>query len=354
MRSARALERPSTEMSETQAFPWAKLTEADLLKLRIRDLGLTVEGFEKSIDGLYRELDCMGIDFHPPCYLADDWLCPDEVPAIGIPFFLAHPRLKRLEMKMMLEVEGGTRPEFMRILRHECGHTMNYAFLLHRRTRWRKLFGSFKADYKESYRIRPYSRKFVRNLDNFYAQMHPDEDFAETFAVWLDPGRSWKSEHAGWGALAKLEYVDELMREEVAGWQPQVVAKKRQFLWRADKMQTTLELYYKKRRAEYAWEYPDFFDPDLKRLFPPTDSAGAEPAGRFLRRRRKDFLSDISRWSRESKFNISRIMGDLIERCEELDLRVGRPETEAVLEVTAYLTSLVVHYFHTGELTRHG
>jgi hypothetical protein len=336
-------------------LPWAKLRQKELLGLRIRDLGLKVEGsgLEKRIAKLYRELDGKGIDFHPPCYLSDDWACPDEIPAIGIPFFLAHPKLTRLEQKMMLEIEGGTREWFMRILRHECGHAVNYAFLLHRKTRWRKLFGLFKADYKDAYRIRPYSRKYVRNLDDYYAQMHPDEDFAETFAVWLTPGSDWRKEYEGWGALEKLEYVDQLVREEVAGWQPQVAAKPRQFLWRADRMRTTLDAYYKKRRAEHAWEYADFYDPDLARLFPPTSGDGTEKASRFLRRRRRDLLGSISRWSRENKFNINWILRDLIDRCDELDLHVGRPEPDAVLEVTAYLTSLVVNYLHTGETKRH-
>ncbi len=336
-------------------FPWAKLREKEILTLQIMDLGLSIEGsdLEKRIARLYRELDQRGIDFHPPCYLADDWACPDEIPAIGIPFFLAHPRLKRLEKKMMLDVEGGGAPECARILRHECGHAVNYAFLLHRKTRWRKLFGSFKADYKDMYRIRPYSRKYVRHLKDWYAQMHPDEDFAETFAVWLAPGRDWRKEYEGWGALAKLEYVDELMREEVAGWTPQVTAGPREFLWRADRMRTTLEAYYKKRRAEYAWEYSDFHDPELMTLFPRTGDQSAEKASQFLRRRRPDFLENISRWSRENKFNINLLLRDLIERCEELDLRVGRAEADAVLEVTAYLTTLVVNYLHTGEFKGH-
>jgi len=79
----------------------------------------------------------------------------------------------------------------------------------------------------------------------------------------------------------------------------------------------------------------------------------AESAGHFLRRQKGDLLSDISRWSRESKFNINRVLRDLIERCDELGLKVHRPETETVLEVTAYLTTLVVNYLHTGEFKRH-
>ena len=51
------------------------------------------------------------------------------------------------------------------------------------------------------------------NLANWYAQSHPIEDFAETFAVWLRPGSRWRSRYADWPALRKLEYVDALMQE---------------------------------------------------------------------------------------------------------------------------------------------
>jgi len=338
-----------------EARPWERRPHRELLKLRVRDLGLRIEGtpVERRVARLCRQLERAGITFRPLCYLSDDWFAPDGVPAIGIPFWLAHPKLRRLEKKMMLDVEGGSDDEFMRILRHECGHTINYAYLLHRKNRWRKLFGLMSADYKDMFRVRPYSRKYVHNIDNFYAQMHPDEDFAETFAVWLNPRRDWRKDYADWGALEKLEYVDELMREDVIGWQPQVTAKLKECIARADRMKSTLEAYYKKRRAEYAWEYADFYDADLKRLFRGKGDDSLESAAHFLRRRKGDLLDDISRWSRESKYNINRVLRDLIERCDELGLRVHRPEAETVLEVTAYLTTLVVNYLHTGEFKRH-
>lgn len=338
-----------------EPFLWTKLPHKELLQLQVKDLGLKIEGtpLEKRIARLHRELDKVGITFRPLCYLSDDWFAPEGVPAIGIPFWLAHPRLRRLEKKMMLDVEGGSEDEFMRILRHECGHTINYAYLLHRKNRWRKLFGLMSANYKDMFRVHPYSKKYVRNIDNFYAQMHPDEDFAETFAVWLNHRRDWRKDYAAWGALEKLEYVDELLRDNVVGWQTEVKAKPKNCIARASRMRLTLEAYYKRRRAEYAWEYSDFYDPDLKRLFRGEGDDSAESAARFLRRRKGDLLDDIARWSRESKFNINRVLRDLIERCDELGLCVRRAETETVLEVTAYLTTLVVNYLHTGEFKRH-
>ena len=40
------------------------------------------------------------------CYLSDEWFTPDGATAIAIPFYLAHPRLAKLEEAQMLEIEG--------------------------------------------------------------------------------------------------------------------------------------------------------------------------------------------------------------------------------------------------------
>ena len=113
---------------------FSSLSDEELLNLQIRKLHLTIKEtkLEKSIQELYRELDERGIRFKPPCYLADEWLSPDGVPVIGIPFYLAHPRLVQLERKMMLEVEGGTKPWCAKLLRHETGHAINYAYKLYK------------------------------------------------------------------------------------------------------------------------------------------------------------------------------------------------------------------------------
>ena len=78
---------------------------------------------------------------------------------------------------------------------------------------WVEVFGNRDVEYQpETYRPRPYSKSFVRHLPNWYAQAHPDEDFAETFAVWLAlPVEEWRSQYRGWKALKKLEYVDAMM-----------------------------------------------------------------------------------------------------------------------------------------------
>jgi hypothetical protein len=182
---------------------WTDWDEDRLLDMRIRDLGLTIAGtwLEERVHRLYAELQAKDLRIRPHCWLSEEWFSPDGVPGIAIPFFLAHPRLKRLERKFILDVEGGTPAKCMRLLRHEAGHAIDHAFQLHRRRSWRRIFGLSSQPYPEYYRPKPASRRYVVHLDNWYAQAHPDEDFAETFAIWLTPGSRWRDRYRGWSAL---------------------------------------------------------------------------------------------------------------------------------------------------------
>ena len=194
-----------------------RLTDRQLLDLRFCDLPLRIKGtrLEQRIDRLYRELDARGLFFRPHIWLSEEWFTPDGVGGFAIPFYLAHPRLIKLERSQMLEVEGSSEGECMRILRHDAGHALDNAFRLHANRTWADTFGSYRVPYPEWYQPQPGSRDYVLNLDAWYAQAHPAEDFAETFAVWLKPGSRWRRQYEGWGALRKLEYVDRSMEKLV-------------------------------------------------------------------------------------------------------------------------------------------
>ena len=221
MNRLRAKEIMETALQSPAVPDWTSFTDEQLLQMRICDLKLKIPGteLESRIENFYRELGEKQVAFKPVCYLGDEWFCPDGASTIAIPFYLAHPRLKKLEEKMMMEVEGGTEAWCMRLLRHEMGHVLNHAYLLEKEPPWQKLFGPPSGDYSESFRARPYSKRFVRHLDGWYAQSHPEEDFAETVAIWLTPGLDWRRQYRGWKALEKLEYVDELMKR-LAGKPP--------------------------------------------------------------------------------------------------------------------------------------
>jgi putative zinc-binding metallo-peptidase len=322
------------------------LSDDDLLQMRIRDLKLKISGteLESRIQNFYRELEHKEIAFKPICYLGEEWFCPEGCATIAIPFYLAHPRLKKLEEKMMLEVEGGTETWCMRLLRHEMGHVLNHTFLLEKDRTWQKLFGSPSLEYSESFRARPYSKRFVRHLEGWYAQSHPEEDFAETVAIWLTPGLDWRRQYQGWKALAKLEYVDQLLRK-LARKTPLVFSKTK--MSEASRLKSRLEAYYKRRRRLYAQDFPDFFDADLKKLFAdPSTAPNSERAAAFLRRSRRMILNAVSTWTGEPKITLNRLLRALTERCADLDLRL-RAES-AGIETSAYLATLASHYRLTG------
>jgi hypothetical protein len=325
----------------------SSLSDDKLLQMRICDLKLKIRGteLEARIDNFYRELDAKEISFKPLCYLSTEWFCPEGAATIAIPFYLAHPRLKKLEEQMMLEVEGGTEAWCMRLLRHEMGHVLNHAYLIDKDRRWQKLFGPPSLEFSESFRARPYSKRFVRHLEGWYAQSHPEEDFAETVAIWLTPDLDWRQQYRDWTALKKLEYVDALLRK-LSSQPPKVLSKAK--MSEASRLRSRLEAYYKQRRRLYAQDFPDFFDADLKKLFAdPAAAPNNERAAVFLRRASKMILNAVSTWTGEPRFTLNRLLRALTDRCAELDLRLK--SESAGVEVTAYLATLASHYRLTGK-----
>src|SRR5881394_820178 len=265
------------------AADWAQLSDEQLLEKKISHLGLALEGTELQpfIRQLESELSAKGLSFLPPCHVGDEWFVPVGIPAIFIPFFLVHERLRKLERKMILEVEGETPEWFMKLIRHEAAHAYSYAYQLYKRKKWQQTFGLASREETEFYRPRPYSRSFVVHLADWYAQSHPDEDFAETFAVWLTPGLDWRQRYQGWKALQKLEYVDELMHS-LAGTPPIHAPKYRVAEYNC--LNVKLKTYYARKRKLYEESFPDVYDNDLRQLFDATaDVTGRVKASVYLR-----------------------------------------------------------------------
>lgn len=326
---------------------WHTASDDELLPWRIKDLGLRLAETDLAplIEALYAELAARGVQFRPPCYLGDEWCVYYNVPAIALPFYLAHPRLKQLEQKMMLEIEGGTREEAMRLLRHETGHALMYAYRLQRRAQWRKVFGDPEKPYTDSgYRPHPYSKRYVQHLDHWYAQCHPDEDFAETFAVWLTPDAHWRDAYRGWPALAKLEYVDQLM-QAIGSTLPPVTTSARPGA--AERLERRLATHYARRRKEYAHDAPDFYDGDLRKVFATADGTPTRAAAQLMRQQRRTLVPTVARWTGARKYIINELITALERRCRELDLRVAEHEPPRH-ELLTYLTVLIMNYVHTG------
>jgi hypothetical protein len=334
--------------STPEPRPWFELPDEELLDLRFADLGLRIDGswLEDRIAALVSELAAKGLQFKPHFWLSAEWFSPDGVPGVAIPFYLAHPRLMRLEKSQMLEVEGGSLEWCMQILRHEAGHAFDNAYALRRRLRRRRVFGSPAVDYPDFYLPRPYSKSFVLHLDSWYAQSHPDEDFAETFAVWMTPDSNWRERYADWPALRKLEYMDELMHE--IGPKPAVVRSRRR-VEPVEQLKTTLRRHYARKRAHYGLEYPNFYDRDLRRLF------SADPAyrrnrkaSRFIASIRRDVRRLVAEWTGAYQYTIDRVIEDMMRRADELELRLQYPEDRTKLDFTMLLTVQTMNYLHSG------
>ena len=313
-----------------RAFPWARLCDEELLKLRFRDLGLTLRGanIRRGVERLYRELETRGIRFRPHIWLSEEWFTPDGVPGIAVPFYLAHPRLVRLERRIMRIAEGGNSRELLRILRHEAGHALDNAYRLRRRKRWREVFGPASLQYPARYKARPGSRRYVHHLGEWYAQAHPTEDFAETFAVWLAPRSGWRKSYADWPAFAKLQAVEELLAE-VRDRAPPV--RNRTRIEPLESNTSTLGQHYRRKLAGYRQYRRGLADALLQWLFSPQrPRRNAMRAATLLRTHQKALIASVSRELGLARYSVQQIMRMLIERSDTLNLYVRGNRRNAV------------------------
>lgn len=327
---------------------WAQYPDEDLLQLRFKDLNVGIEGtwLETCLSDLHRQLDNRNLRVRPHAWISEEWFSPDNTPGISLPFYLAHPRLSKLEKRMVRDVEGGTRRECMQILRHEAGHVVQHAYSLHRRRKWQQIFGRSSTPYPEHYRPDPKSRNYVQHLRRWYAQCHPDEDFAETFAVWLTPRSEWRRRYADWPALEKLEYVDELM-SEIGGEKPGL--NHRLEVDPIRKLTTTLDEHYKKKCETYAVDAPMILDHNLREIFSDDPRHRTAPAASaFIRRHRSDAIRLAARRTGEYELTLAAAVDDMIDRCRQLNLRAKGSETRLRSALTSLLASSTVHSLYSS------
>jgi putative zinc-binding metallo-peptidase len=335
-----------------QPFEHTPPEARELLKRPIRDLGLKLDGspVEKYVQQLHRELEAKGLErFRPACYLSDEWACPDREPIIGIPFYLADPKLQALERSLNdLEDER----EILMYLRHEAGHAFNYAYELYDTAEWIELFGPFDRPYVESYTPVPFSRRYVRHIAGWYAQKHPDEDFAETFAVWLTPRSQWRKRYRGWGAMAKLRYVDR-MAKKLRAVEP--VRPQGHTDITVEEMETTVEDFYKKALEEQDQSVSLALDTDLVDIFPVSrrKRKGVRPASDLLRENQKALVDKVTYWTGVQRPLVRRLVESIERRVSELGLRTEvRKEGDALTEVATYTTALAMNYLARGKFGR--
>ena len=321
---------------------WARLDDEALLDKRFCDLRLTLGGtwVEAAVRRLYGELAAKGIRFRPHVWLSEEWFSPDGIPGIAIPFYLVHPRLMRLERRYMLEAEGGNDKWLMRILRHETGHAIDTAFALRRRKAWRRVFGKASRRYPARYSPRPTSRRHVLHLGHWYAQSHPTEDFAETFAVWLPRRSRWRSQYAGWPALAKLEFVDQTMRDLEGR---RAVRLSRDTVEPLHLDTRTLREHYRRKRARYESDIGRDYDRRLLRVFGRAETyPRAIAASRFLREVRPQLRRLLVRRARMHPYLVSHVLRTATQRARLLDLRLKASQRDTKRAVLGMLERILL------------
>lgn len=321
---------------------------ASLLQARIKDLRLHLKGtrLEKFISQLSEELEAKGISLRPECYLSDQWGCPSGVPVIGIPFYLADQNLLQIEDTLGAGAE--TERDIMMYLRHEAGHAFNYAYKLYESDEWKKLFGDFSKPYLDTYKPHPFSRKYVAHLSGWYAQKHPDEDFAETFAVFITPGSNWESRYKGWGALKKLQYMQDVVSK--VGRTPAPVTLADRDLDVGEMEETVLD-HYRQRALEEKIDLTigDQLDQDLIALFE-LEGAGNATADMLIRSERQALLQSVTQYSGVSRAVVKSVLEHLLTRATALKLTVHRDKArEYMTKLTVLLTTLAMNYLYTDK-----
>src|SRR5438876_8944815 len=318
-----------------------------LLATRICDLGLKMDGsqVEKFVQQLYRELEQKRIvKFRPGVYLTDEWGCPSGEPVIGIPFYLARADLGQIERE---NNDLETDREVMMYLRHEAGHAFNYAYRLHRTPQWKQLFGPYRRPYRENYRPVLFSKDYVRYLPGWYAQKHPDEDFAETFAVWMTPRSGWRKRYRGWGAIAKLRYMERIARQ-LGNADP--LRKRGEPDITVAGMEMTVGDFYR-HSTEQIPLLDVNLDSDLAGMFNASKKRKtSEPAGAFLRKNRKALVDQLASWTAMQRPLLRKLMESIEKRSMDLALMVDRRrEAEHLSEVSVFVTTLVMNHLARGK-----
>lgn len=334
--------KPSKPIFEEAGASPPNPARQEILKKRINELSLKIPGsrLEPLINKLYKELEGHGMVFKPKCYLSDEWGCPDRVPSIGIPFYLADPELSALEGELT-GIEAENDDEVMMYLRHEAGHTFNYAYRLFLQPEWRSTFGYFSRPYREEYKAKPFSPSFVRHIPGWYAQKHPDDDFAETFAVWLSD-KNWHEKYDDTPALSKLLYVDRVIKE-LGPTVPQIGEETPDTP--VEEISETLIDWYAEDEKENI-SLPKIIDEDLRRLF--YFSSGYS-AALFLNSHRKQLRQKINFWTGANPDLIDDLIEEIIRRLSLLDLLADLNQTEEVFSgVTCFLTTLIMNRLYTN------
>jgi hypothetical protein len=337
--------------ASTNPFPEANWRTSPIRDLQLQIVGTRLEPIIAEFQQELRRVDIRKLQ--PHFYLSTEWGVPFGSIAIGIPFYLAHPDLVALHSEQVGHIEGFNRTDILRYLRHEMGHVVNYAYKLYEEEAWIKHFGSITQPYVEEYHPEPFSTRFVQYLPGWYAQKHPDEDWSETFAVWMTPDWDWRTQFAAWsGALAKLKYCDATTRR-LRDEEPKVTSLdvdddvKELRISLTDHYATT---------AVAAKALPPGLDGALRSMFEDLgttetsdESVPRLPAAQLIRGLQRQLMAHVFRWTGHFPEQTRELVRHLAQRADELQQVYPQDrEAEAIVAITTLVTSLAMTHVYRG------
>lgn len=355
-------------MRRTQQLLYQKATlKLEMLHTPIRQLGLTIEGsfFENAIPIVLGQLRRAGVtELQPYFYVSTGYGCIASTAIISLGFYDFDPLLKELNY----ELRGWyySAADLKMLLRHELGHAFCYTYKLYRSSEFRQLFqvqGNFFNTYPQgdAFDYNPWSKRYVNPNGDHYAQKHPDEDFAETFCVWLTPRSSWRRKYAKRSViLQKLQYAQR-MAKQLGPLPPRVQSNPDWMYERVEDLHETVGEFMKatpKALAGYQALATGFVDPELNALFRPKPrlvneqriQAEYTPAAVFLRQQKTILISRVADWVGVDATVVRDLLEKLIQRAEVLELWLENALREMKLvELSSYVTVLCANYKNTGK-----
>jgi hypothetical protein len=186
-------------------------------------------------------------------------------------------------------------------------------------------------------------------MEGWYAQKHPDEDFAETFAVWLTPGSAWRRRYKGWPAMRKLRYVDRMAR--MFGNEDPIVRTGEVDIT-VDDMRLTVEEFYRRAEKERNLRVDLAMDAHLSEIFLTRKPREGRPAAAIVMKYRRELIDKITYWTGVRRAVVRALVEAICKNCERLKLwgEVGR-ESAYLVELTAFGTTLAMNFLTRGTFT---
>jgi hypothetical protein len=336
----------------------------EMLTTPINRLGYKIEGtvLEEAIAIVRKDMRRVGITkLQPRFYLSNGYGCIEGIPNISVSFTDCNDLIGELNQEF--RHFRYTREELIDVLRHEVGHAFCYGYKLFRTPEFRRIFkvkGHFFRTYPATNqyvrRVNPWSKEFVNPGGDYYAQKHPDDDFAETFLVWIKPRQNWRKMHKSRpGALRKLEYVDRVVKEY--GRKPPLVEGNPTMIYEpVEELKLTVARFMKAKPAIYRRQATGYVDSDLKAMFlkrPPyvrgRPARTHHHAYAFLRGYKRILIPRVAYWVGVDESVVAALIDKLIARSRALNLWVRHDESERkIIELTAYLSAVCTNFVRHG------